>query len=72
LRANAQGAVPAGEGGENAAAADAVSALVNLGYGRTEAFGAVARSVQRLGSDAGLDSLIRDGLGELGSAETHA
>jgi Holliday junction DNA helicase RuvA len=66
-----QAAAPAGEG-ENGAAADAVSALVNLGYGRTEAFGAVARSVQRLGADAALDALIRDGLGELGSAETHA
>ena len=64
-------AAPA-EGENAAAAADAVSALVNLGYGRTEAFGAVARSVQRLGADAALDSLIRDGLGELGSAETHA
>ncbi len=64
-------AAAAGDGGVKAAA-DAVSALVNLGYGRTEAFGAVARSVQRLGSDAALDSLIRDGLGELGSAETHA
>jgi len=70
LAAGAPIAAPAE--GENAAAADAVSALVNLGYGRTEAFGAVARSVQRLGSDAALDSLIRDGLGELGSAETHA
>ena len=64
-------AAAADDGGVKAAA-DAVSALVNLGYGRTEAFGAVARSVQRLGSDAALDSLIRDGLGELGSAETHA
>ncbi len=63
-------AAAAGDGAVKAA--DAVSALVNLGYGRTEAFGAVARSVQRLGSDATLDSLIRDGLGELGSAETHA
>jgi Holliday junction DNA helicase RuvA len=67
----ADGQAPVGEA-ENGAAADAVSALVNLGYGRTEAFGAVARSVQRLGADAALDSLIRDGLGELGSAETHA
>jgi len=58
--------------GAKAAASDAVSALVNLGYGRTEVFGAVARSVQRLGPDAALDSLIRDGLSELGAAETHA
>jgi Holliday junction DNA helicase RuvA len=58
--------------GENLAASDAVSALVNLGYGRSDAFGAVARSVHRLGPDAALEALIRDGLGELGSAETHA
>ncbi|MEE2760277.1 MAG: Holliday junction branch migration protein RuvA [Pseudomonadota bacterium] len=72
LVAETAAGTPAPVEGENAAAADAVSALVNLGYGRSEAFGAVARSVQRLGPDAALDSLIRYGLGELGSAETHA
>ncbi len=41
---------------------DAVSALVNLGYGRSEAFGAVARAIQDLGEAAGLNDLIRAGL----------
>ncbi len=44
---------------------DAVSALVNLGYKRVEAFGAVARVTQRLGPDAALDAVIRAGLQEL-------
>jgi Holliday junction DNA helicase RuvA len=44
---------------------DAVSALVNLGYRRVEAFGAVARAAQRLGGDARLDAMIRAGLQEL-------
>jgi len=44
---------------------DAVSALVNLGYKRVEAFGAVARVTQRLGADARLDAVIRAGLQEL-------
>ena len=44
---------------------DAVSALVNLGYRRVEAFGAVARATQRLGGDARLDAVIRAGLQEL-------
>jgi Holliday junction DNA helicase RuvA len=45
--------------------ADAVSALVNLGYGRSEAFGAVARAGGRLGGGAPLGDLIRAGLEEL-------
>lgn len=44
---------------------DAVSALVNLGYGRSEAFGAVARAGGRLGIQAPLGDLIRAGLEEL-------
>lgn len=44
---------------------DAVSALVNLGYRRVEAFGAVARVAQRLGAEAPLDAVIRAGLQEL-------
>ena len=44
---------------------DAVSALVNLGYGRSEAFGAVARAGGRLEQGAPLGDLIRAGLEEL-------
>ena len=46
-------------------AADAVSALVNLGYRRSEAFGAVAAAARRLGSSADAGALIRAGLQEL-------
>jgi holliday junction DNA helicase RuvA len=47
------------------ATADAVSALVNLGYRRAEAFGAVAAAAQQLGSAAETGALIRAGLKEL-------
>ena len=39
--------------------------LVNLGYKRVEAFGAVARATQRLGTDAKIDAVIRAALQEL-------
>lgn len=45
--------------------ADALSALVNLGYRRFEAQAAVARAMERLGDNPGLDALIRDGLKEM-------
>jgi Holliday junction DNA helicase RuvA len=45
--------------------ADALSALVNLGYRRPEAQAAIARVLARLGGDAALDQVIRDGLKEL-------
>ena len=47
---------------------DAVSALVNLGYARMEAFGAVARIAQTLGEGAPLNALIKASLRELGGA----
>ncbi|MBH61836.1 MAG: Holliday junction branch migration protein RuvA [Alphaproteobacteria bacterium] len=56
--------VPNSETGSDAV--DAVSALVNLGYGRAEAFGAVANVASALGEDASLEILIKEGLKELG------
>jgi holliday junction DNA helicase RuvA len=60
LPAPAAGARP----GEDAAA-DAIAALVNLGYRRAEAYGAVAAAAQRLGAAAAAEALIRAGLQEL-------
>ena len=45
--------------------ADALSALVNLGYRRAEAQAAIAKALERLGDTASLDAVIRDGLKEL-------
>jgi Holliday junction DNA helicase RuvA len=45
--------------------ADALSALVNLGYRRQEAYAAVGRVVERLGDGAALDALIRESLKDL-------
>lgn len=72
-KAAAFGVAPVAKGAAQPAAAmssgsineDAVSALVNLGYKRVEAFGAVARVTQRLGAEARLDAVIRAGLQEL-------
>jgi Holliday junction DNA helicase RuvA len=44
---------------------DAVSALVSLGYRRSEAFGAVSQALRNLGGEAPLDALIKEGLKEL-------
>ncbi len=44
---------------------DAISALVNLGYGRPQAAAAVAASVKALGESAQTSALIRRGLKEL-------
>ena len=68
---NAAAAAPAAD--DPGATGDAVSALVNLGYRRAEAFGAVAAASRRLGGDAKVDALIRAGLQELAqSAEARA
>ena len=52
---------PAGDGG----IADAVSALVNLGYGRAEAFGAVHGAARDLGPKAEVSALIPAALKQL-------
>ena len=46
---------------------DAISALVNLGYGRPQAAAAIAASVKALGEGAETSALIRRGLKELAS-----
>ncbi|HEY4133845.1 MAG TPA: Holliday junction branch migration protein RuvA [Alphaproteobacteria bacterium] len=46
--------------------ADAVSALVNLGYKRVDAFGAVSSASRKLGRKVAAAELIRAGLKELG------
>ena len=48
---------------------DAVSALVNLGYPRMEAFGAVSRAAQAAGGSAPLGALIKTSLRELGGVD---
>lgn len=70
IPAEPQGAT-ANEGSQGASA-DAVSALVNLGYGRSEAFAAVARAARASGADAGVETLIREGLLELAGREARA
>ncbi|MFA7431694.1 MAG: Holliday junction branch migration protein RuvA [Rhodospirillaceae bacterium] len=45
---------------------DAVSALVNLGYGRPEAFAAVSRASQAAGGEAAASALIGAALRDLG------
>lgn len=63
-------ATPATKGGPqpaapNGAVGDAVSALVNLGYKRIDAFTAVNKAAQALGEGADVSALIRAGLKEL-------
>jgi len=60
LAAGGDGAAPAA----GAPSAEAVSALANLGYGRAEAFAAVAKAERALGADADLASLITAALKE--------
>jgi Holliday junction DNA helicase RuvA len=70
LQAGVQSQAPAGAANGDAMdgeLADAVSALVNLGYRRVEAFGAVSAASRKLGVDAAVGDLIRAGLKELGT-----
>lgn len=61
-------AASAGEA-ETGVLADAVSALVNLGYRRVDAYTAVAQAARQLGEGADVSALIRAGLKELGPKE---
>ena len=54
------------------AVSEAASALVNLGYGPSEALTAVSRALANLGDDASVEDLIRDGLRELAPADARA
>ena len=61
----APGAAAPVQGGLGPAAEDAISALVNLGYGRAEAFGAVGQALGELGAEASLEQLVKACLKEL-------
>lgn len=68
--AAARPAQPAASGSAGTAGAvpeDAVSALVNLGYGRSEAFSVVSKVLRAGETEPPLESLIRDSLRELAS-----
>ncbi|MBC7801418.1 MAG: Holliday junction branch migration protein RuvA [Gemmatimonadaceae bacterium] len=54
--------IPVAEGGTEA---DAISALVNIGYRRSEAYPVVVRMMAALGDGAAVDQVIRDSLREL-------
>ncbi len=53
------------EGRAKGAVGDAISALVNLGYGQAQAAAAVAAAHGKLGEEASASALIRGGLREL-------
>lgn len=57
--------LPAAGIAADGAAADAISALENLGVRRSDAMGAVAAASRRLGVEAKIDALIKAGLQEL-------
>lgn len=59
------GAKPGGKGAGSGITEDAISALVNLGYGRAEAFSAIAVALRDLGSESSVDQLIPAALKEL-------
>lgn len=62
----ARAAAPAAAAEPEGITADAISALVNLGYGRAEAFGAVSRVRRAPGDADSLEALIPAALRELG------
>ena len=45
---------------------DAISALVNLGYGRAESYAAVSRAVADMSKEASIELIIPAALKELG------
>jgi holliday junction DNA helicase RuvA len=51
--------------GFGGAPVEAASALVNLGYGRSESLAAVSRANKKLGGEGDLSSLIREALAEM-------
>ena len=59
------GAAPLSATVGGTANADAIAALVNLGYRPTEALGAVSGAARTLGDEASVEALIRAGLKEL-------
>lgn len=63
---SARGARPMGD---DDGVRDATSALVNLGYGPSEALAAVTRGAAKLGEGPSVEALIRQGLSELSRAE---
>jgi len=58
--------------GAPSATSDAISALVNLGYGASEAMRAVAAVGKELGETATVEQLIRGGLSELAPKDLRA
>lgn len=59
------GLAPAAATAVDPAGEEAISALVNLGYARGDAFNAIARAGQQLGEGAPLEAMIRFGLKEM-------
>lgn len=59
------GGKPSGGVAFGGAPVEAASALVNLGYGRSEALAAVSIANKKLGGEGKLDDLIREALAEL-------
>ncbi len=54
---------------EGRAKDDAVAALVGLGFRPADAMGAISQAASRLGGEAGVEALIRDGLAHLAPRE---